>query len=302
MPDIERTIEIKAEEDCGRLDGFIADNCELSRSFAEKLITEGFVMVNGQVKQKKYKVRKDDYIYIEVPKEELPDLTPVKMDIPIIFDCADYVVIDKPAGVTVHPAPGHYEDTIVNAMLAEFEINDENDLRPGIVHRLDKDTSGLMVIAKNRDAREKLAALFADREIDKRYLAVAFGRPKSDLFTINEPIGRHRKDRKKMCVREDGREAKSEVKVIRQKDLAFLAEIRIFTGRTHQIRVHMTHAGFPLAGDEVYGNKQSLKMPISRQALHSYRLSFTDPFTGKTAAFESEMPADMKELIKRLNL
>jgi len=299
---VDKILELTAEENSSRLDTFIADHSDISRSFAERLITEGMVKVNGGIKQKKYKVKKSDHVYIMIPKEEVPDLTPVKMDINIIYESDQYVVIDKPAGITVHPAPGHADDTIVNAMLAEFEISDENDLRPGIVHRLDKDTSGIMLVAKNRDAREKLSAVFANREIDKRYLAVCWGKPKVNHFIINEPIGRHRKDRKKMCVREDGREAKSEIAVLKQSDRAFLAEIRIYTGRTHQIRVHMSHAGFPLAGDEVYGNRQSISLPISRQALHSYKLSFTDPFSQETAAYETEMPPDMKELIKRLNL
>ncbi len=278
MSEIERTVKLTAEADGGRLDAFIADNSDITRSFAERLVTDGRVTVNGVLKQKKYKVKQGDYIYIEVPKEEVPDLTPVKMDINIIYDCADYAVIDKPAGITVHPAPGHAEDTIVNAMLAEFDISDENDLRPGIVHRLDKDTSGIMLIAKNRNAREKLSTIFAEREIDKRYLAICWGNPKKKIiFFIEEPIGRHRKDRKKMCVREDGRYAKSEITVLKRSDTSFLAEIRIYTGRTHQIRVHMSHAGHPLAGDEVYGNKQSLKLPIARQALHSHRLSFFKP-------------------------
>ncbi len=187
MSEIERTVKLTAEADGGgRLDAFIADNSDITRSFAERLVTDGRVTVNGVLKQKKYKVKQGDYIYIEVPKEEVPDLTPpVKMDINIIYDCADYAVIDKPAGITVHPpAPGHAEDTIVNAMLAEFDISDENDLRPGgIVHRLDKDTSGIMLIAKNRNAREKLSTIFAEREIDKRYLAICWGgNPKKDHF------------------------------------------------------------------------------------------------------------------------
>ena len=302
MADLERVIELFAEEDAGRLDAFIADNSDITRSFAEKLITEGLARVNGDVKPKKYKVKKNDAVVVEVPKEEVPDLTPVKMDIPIISDTPYYAVIDKPAGITVHPAPGHTDDTVVNAMLAEFDITDENDLRPGIVHRLDKDTSGLMLVAKNREARERLSRVFADREIDKRYLAVCAGKPKIKHFMIEKPIGRHQKDRKKMCVREDGRFAKSEVTVLKQAEGCFLAEVRIYTGRTHQIRVHMADAGYPLAGDEVYGSRQSLAMPIGRQALHSWRLSFTDPFTNETAAFECDLPSDMRELIKRLKL
>jgi 23S rRNA pseudouridine1911/1915/1917 synthase len=302
MADIERVIEIHAEEGGARLDAFIADNSDISRSFAERLITDEMVKVNDSIKQKKYKVKSGDYIYIEVPKEDVPELTPVKMDIDIVYDCDDYAVIDKPAGITVHPAPGHAEDTIVNAMLAEFDITDDNDLRPGIVHRLDKDTSGIMIVAKNRKSRELLSKVFADREIDKRYLAVCWGNPKEDHFIIEKPIGRHFKDRKKMCVREDGRYSKSEIRVLKRGSSAFLAQIRIYTGRTHQIRVHMSDAGYPLAGDEVYGNKLSLKLPISRQALHSERLSFVSPFTHEIVSYEAPIPLDMRELIKRLKL
>lgn len=302
MSNIERTLELTVEDGGSRLDAYIAENSDISRSFAEKLVTDNMVTVNGEAKPKKYKVKNGDYIYVEIPKEEVPDLTPVKMDIDIIFDCEDFAVIDKPAGVTVHPAPGHAEDTIVNAMLAEFEINDDNDLRPGIVHRLDKDTSGVMLVAKNRKAREELAKIFADRQIDKRYLAICWGNPKKDHFIIEEPIGRHHKDRKKMCVREDGRHAKSEITVLKRGNTSFLAEIRIYTGRTHQIRVHMSHAGYPLAGDEVYGNRLSLKMPINRQALHSAQLEFVNPFTNEMVKYESSIPEDMRELIKRLKL
>lgn len=302
MSSIERTIELNVETGGLRLDAYIAENSDISRSFAERLVTDELVKVNGVSKPKKYKVKDGDYIYIEVPKEDVPELTPVKMDIDIIYDCDEYAVIDKPFGVTAHPAPGHAEDTVVNAMLAEFEITDENDLRPGIVHRLDKDTSGLMIIAKNRKSREILAKVFADREIDKRYIAVCWGNPKEDHFIIDQPIGRHKRDRKKMCVCEDGRHAKSEIRVLKRSSSVFLAEIRIYTGRTHQIRVHMSNAGYPLAGDEVYGTKLSLKMPIKRQALHSARLSFTDPFTGKPVSFEAPIPSDMRELIKRLKL
>jgi 23S rRNA pseudouridine1911/1915/1917 synthase len=302
MADIEKTIEITAESDAVRLDAFIAENSEISRSFAERLVAEGLVTVNNEVKPKKYKVRKNDVVSISIPKDEVPELLPVKMDITILYDCENYAVIDKPAGLTVHPAPGHFDDTLVNAMLAEFEISDENSLRPGIVHRLDKDTSGVMIVAKTRDAREKLAKVFADRGVDKRYLAVCAGCAKKERFIIEEPIGRHPKDRKKMCVREDGKYARSEVTVLKQGDGAFLAEIRIYTGRTHQIRVHMCHTGYPLAGDEVYGNRQSQRLPISRQALHSHSLSFCDPFTNEKVTFQSEVPPDMRELIKRLKL
>jgi 23S rRNA pseudouridine1911/1915/1917 synthase len=291
--EFEQEIEIAVDEQGKRLDAYLAENSDLSRSFAEKL-------VNGEVKAKKYKVKKGDYIYICVPREEVPNLVPRKMDIDIVYDCDNYAVINKEAGLTVHPAPGHYDDTLVNAILAEFDISDENDLRPGIVHRLDKDTSGLLLVAKNRTAREKLSTLFAERCIDKTYLAICYGNPKEDHFFVEEPIGRHQKDRKKMSVRPDGRAAKSEITVLKRLKGSFLAQIKIYTGRTHQIRVHMSHMGFPLAGDDVYGTKLSMKIPIKRQALHSWKLSFVDPFSGDLVNYEAPVPLDIEELIKRL--
>jgi len=298
--EFEQEIELRSEESGKRLDAYISENSELSRSFAERLVNDGFVLVNGEAKLKKYKVKDGDIVNVSVPREDVPSLTPKKMDIHIIYDCDEYAIINKEAGLTVHPAPGHADDTLVNALLAEFDISDENDLRPGIVHRLDKDTSGLLIVAKNRRAREKLSELFAERDIDKRYLAICYGNPKEDHYIIEEPVGRHRKDRKKMCVCEDGRYAKSEMTVLKRMRGAFLAEVKIYTGRTHQIRVHMNHIGFPIAGDEVYGNKLSLRIPMKRQALHSWRLSFVNPFNNETVSYEAPLAYDMEELIKRL--
>lgn len=297
-----KTITLTVAASSVRLDTYISSNSDISRSHAEKLIEQGNVTVNGSAREKKYKVRTGDNIIVVIPPEKVPDLTPVEMDLKIVYECENYAVIDKPAGVTVHPAHGTGADTIVNGLLHRFDIKDDNDVRPGIVHRLDKDTSGLLIVAKNREAREKLSKMFADRTVDKKYLAVCAGNPKTDKFIAEFPIARSRKDRKKMAVDESGKYAKSEITVLKRLRGAFLAEVKIYTGRTHQIRVHMAHLGFPLAGDTVYGNRISAAMPIGRQALHSWHLSFIDPFNNSQKSFQSPLPADMEELVKRLNL
>ena len=174
-----KTINLKAEISGERLDAFIASNSDISRSHAEKLIVEGQVTVNGSPREKKYKVKAGDDISVVIPPEKMPDMTPVEMNLKVVYECEHYAVIDKPAGVTVHPAHGTGADTIVNGLLHQFDIKDDNDVRPGIVHRLDKDTSGLLLVAKNREAREKLSRMFADRTVDKKYLAVCAGDRKS---------------------------------------------------------------------------------------------------------------------------
>lgn len=292
-----KTINLKAEISGERLDAFIASNSDISRSHAEKLIAEGQVTVNGSPREKKYKVKAGDDISVVIPPEKMPDMTPVEMNLKVVYECEHYAVIDKPAGVTVHPAHGTGADTIVNGLLHQFDIKDDNDVRPGIVHRLDKDTSGLLLVAKNREAREKLSRMFADRTVDKKYLAVCAGVPKKMNFIAEFPIGRSRKDRKKMAVEDGGKYAKSEITVLKLLKGAFLAEVKIYTGRTHQIRVHMSHLGYPLAGDSVYGNRISTAMPISRQALHSWHLSFIDPFDNTQKSFLSHIPEDMTALI-----
>ena len=292
-----KTVNLKAENSGERLDAFIASNSEISRSHAEKLIAEGQVTVNGCVREKKYKVKAGDDVAVVIPPEKMPDMTPVEMNLKVVYECEHYAVIDKPAGVTVHPAHGTGADTIVNGLLHQFDIKDDNDVRPGIVHRLDKDTSGLLLVAKNREAREKLSRMFADRTVDKKYLAVCAGVPKKMHFIAEFPIGRSKKDRKKMAVEEGGKYAKSEITVLKLLKGAFLAEVKIYTGRTHQIRVHMSHLGYPLAGDSVYGNRISTAMPVGRQALHSWHLSFIDPFDNTQKSFLSDIPEDMTALI-----
>jgi 23S rRNA pseudouridine1911/1915/1917 synthase len=295
-------IEFIAEETGLRLDVLLASVSGRSRSFAAEVIEEGLVELNGRIPSKSVKVKKGDQVRMEIPIEEVPSLEPQPVDFGVIYEDKDLIVVDKPAGVTVHPAPGSPDRTLVNGLLYRYKIEDHNDFRPGIVHRLDRDTSGLILVARNRDAREKLSGLFAERSIDKRYLAFCWGEAKFDSLIVEEPIGRHHTDRKKMTVREDGRYAKTMFVVRERYKNAFLAEVKIWTGRTHQIRVHANHIGHPIIDDQLYGGKHNRGFKIERQALHSWKLSFCSPFAQNKCEFLAPMPAEMELLRERLLL
>lgn len=294
--EIIETINLECEVNKIRLDVFLSEATGKSRSQISGIIDDGFVRVNGIVSGKSAKLKAGDSVEAQFPAEEEMSIEPENIPIDVIYDCDDFAVINKQAGLTVHPAPGCLHGTLVNALAFHYNITDDNDIRPGIVHRLDKDTSGLILVAKHRDAREQLSKLFQDREIDKRYLALCLGNPKHDHIFVDEPIGRSKRDRKMMAICKDGKHAVTEMMVQRKYKNYFLAEIRIHTGRTHQIRVHMKHMLFPLLGDETYGGKRVMNYGIKRQALHSWKLSFRSPFTGKQMNFEAPIPEDIKKL------
>lgn len=284
-----------------RADSFLSDHFGRSRSYFASLIEGGHVTINGRIPKKSDSVKPGDEIVVSFPVEPAPDITPKEMDFDVLVDNRRYAIINKPAGVTVHPAPGHYDDSLVNGLLHRFNIEDDPDgFRPGIVHRLDKDTSGLLLIAKDRDAREALSALFSSREIKKYYMALASGKPKFTFTSIDAPIARDRLHRKRMCVDPSGRNAKTDVTVKEVFKNAFLADILLHTGRTHQIRVHMKHIKHPLLGDELYGGKGCAAL-FHRQALHAYRIAFSDPFTGEDVDISIPLPEDMLSLIKRID-
>lgn len=268
-----------------------------ARTIISDLISAGLFFVNGRVPKKSDKIKTGDVIEVHFQPEKMPDLTPKNIPFDIVIDMPFYAVIDKPAGLTVHPAPGHYDDTLVNALLFAFNIDDsENGVRPGIVHRLDKDTSGLLVVAKNAAARGKLSRLFGDRLIEKKYLAICKGSPKFDEKRVEAPLGRDTVNRKRMAVRASGgKEAVSVFRVLERYNGAFLAEVSIYTGRTHQIRVHATYIGHPIIGDVIYGGKGLFG--FGRQALHSHKIAFNDPDTGERISASSNLPQDMLDLI-----
>lgn len=294
-------IKFVADEENRRIDQYLYQKLGYSRSYFKHLIERGFVLINGKKCKPSSKILPGASCHVIIPDESI-DLSPKEIAFGIIEDNEHYVVIDKPAGLVVHPAPGNKTDTLVNGILYRFVINDENSFRPGIVHRLDKDTSGVMVIAKNRDARQKLAEIFSNREVIKEYLAVCAGNPNKNEYVVENYIGRSPKNRQKMAVMDHGKFASSHIVILdRGKDI-FLCRVRIYTGRTHQIRVHMSFLGFPIIGDELYGGAKVMKYGIKRQALHSYRLSFKDPFTGENKVFESELPDDILQLITKYGL
>lgn len=282
-----------------RADAVCARLSEKSRSLIKDLFEKELILVNGDIVKKSAKLKIGDKIHITFPDEELPDLTPKNIPFDVIMDKENYAVINKPAGLTVHPAPGNYNNTLVNALLYTFIIEDEdNYFRPGIVHRLDKDTSGLMIIAKNTEYKMKLSKLFLNRNITKKYLAICQGNPAFLEKRIEAAIGRDKYNRQKMALREDGKMAVSHFKVLEKYKRAFLAEVTIFTGRTHQIRVHAASMGHALIGDDLYGGKELYG--FKRQALHSAFIEFREPDTNELISISLQLPEDMLSLQQKL--
>ena len=281
-----------------RLDKFIGDRCpELSRTQAQKLINDGCVTVNGQTAKTSLKLDIGDKIDIVIPPPPPSPLSPEAIPLHILYEDDDLLVVDKPAGLTVHPAPGHPGHTLVNAILAHYpHLADIGDsLRPGIVHRLDRDTSGLMLVAKNRVAQANLAEQFKSRSVVKAYLVLVKGRLTPQTGIIQADIGRDPRNRQRMAVVSRGREARTEYRVVRYIGDYSLLEITPETGRTHQIRVHLAAIGYPVVGDSVYGVKSPY---LSRQFLHASKLGFHLPSTGKYMEFSSELPPDLEQALK----
>ena len=282
-----------------RLDKYVAEQCKISRSFAQKLINEGQVDVNGHVGKASQKLNTGDKIVVSIPPSSPIALMAEDIPLKIVYENNDVIVIDKPAGLLVHPAAGQHTGTLVNAILARCpdlgEIN--GSIRPGIVHRLDKDTSGLMMVAKNDAAQKSLSRQIKQRSIKKGYLALVLGHLTPERGAINAPIGRHPRDRKKMAVVSGGREARTEYRVLKYLDGFTLVEAMPETGRTHQIRVHFATIGHPIFGDHVYGKRSAR---LGRQFLHAHRLGFRLPTSGELVEFESELPPDLEEVLSHL--
>ena len=286
-----------------RLDKFVSENCPgLSRSQAQKLIDDGYVIVNGLMEKASHKTEIGEKIEVTIPPPALTGLLPEAIPVKIIYEDDDLLVIDKPAGLTVHPAPGHPSHTLVNAVLSHLnEIEDEGDItRPGIVHRLDKDTSGVMLVAKNNVALANLADQFKARTVKKTYITLVKGILRPDKGVIDAPIGRDSGDRKKMAVTGEsrGRSARTNYSVIRYIGKNSLLEISPETGRTHQIRVHLAAIGYPVFGDITYGKKSAF---LNRQFLHAHKIGFNLPATGKWVEFESPLPEDLQQALKELD-
>lgn len=317
---------------CKRLDVFITDSLTgISRSTVQKMVSDKKVSVNGNIREKRYALCENDMVVVKYYSEKKADILPKDIDLDIVFEDEHIVVVNKPKGMVVHPGAGNEQDTLVNALLHRYgheclsNVNDDVN-RPGIVHRLDKDTSGLLIVAKNNEAHLEIARQIKNREIYKEYAAVIHGKLctskyfiaglsgkdpmyKSavasdglpDRMTINAPIGRHKVNRKTMCVDvESGRNAVTHLSVVEEFEKYSYVRVRLETGRTHQIRVHMSHINRPIAGDTIYGIKNPIKkeMLLCGQCLHSKKVGFSHPKLGVYIELESDLPEYFTDFLK----
>jgi len=299
-----RTETLTANDAGGRIDTYLAAAFEdMSRSYIKKLIDENLVTVNGTVVKANYKLKGGDRIEVEIPDPQKLDVIPENIELDIFYEDNDIIVVNKPKGMVVHPAAGNYTGTLVNALLAHCGdgLSDINGvIRPGIVHRIDKDTTGILVVAKNNAAHEGLSKKLKVHDIKRVYTAICEGVIKEETGTVDAPIGRHPIERKKMAVNtKNGRRAVTHFTVLERFKNATLIEARLETGRTHQIRVHMSYTGHPLLGDEVYGRKNQ-KFKLQGQVLHATVLGFEHPITGEYLEFRSDLPEYFTELIEKL--
>ena len=293
-------MQVKVEIGGVRLDKAVADLTPLSRSHANEQIKNGQILVNGQVKKAKYAVKAGDVITYELLEPEAQAYVAENLPLDIVYQDEDVAVVNKAQGMVVHPSAGHTSGTLVNTLM--YHIKDLSGingvLRPGIVHRIDKDTSGLLMIAKNDDAHIKLAEELKDKKSLRKYWAIVHGNLPNDRGVIEAPIGRSEKDRKKQAVTAKGKPAVTRFHVLERFGNYTLVELQLETGRTHQIRVHMAYIGHPVAGDEVYGPRKTLKG--HGQFLHARTLGFTHPKTGEVMEFTAEAPAIFQETLEKL--
>ena len=285
----------------GRIDKVLGHHLkQFSRSQIQKWVTDGNVTVNGQPVKPKYKLAVGDQVVVSPEAPQKIDLEPENIPLDIVYEDDDVLVVNKPQGMVVHPAPGHPNHTLVNALLYHSPLSTINgEFRPGIVHRIDKDTSGLLMVAKNDMAHRSLAAQLKAKTNQREYVALVHGVIKQEAGTIDAPIGRSRKDRKKQAIVSDGRHAVTHFKVLKRYRHYTLVSCRLETGRTHQIRVHMKSIGHPLAGDSLYGPRKTL--PGKGQYLHARELGFKHPRTGKQLLFTAPLPDYFQRMLDHLN-
>ena len=272
---------------------------ELTRSQAQRLIEQGAVTQAGRPVKKNEKLPAGTALELEIPEVRETPIAAQDIPLEVCYEDADVIVVNKPKGLVVHPAPGHADGTLVNALLAHCGDSLSGiggEKRPGIVHRIDKDTSGLLVVAKNDETHKNLQAQIQKKDAKRYYVALLDGNVKEDAGTINEPVGRSHSDRKKMAVVMDGRNAETHFRVLRRFSRYTFCEFELKTGRTHQIRVHLSHISHPLAGDDMYGGSRKL---IARQALHCGKMSFIHPVSGENVTVSADMPEDMTEIIRK---
>lgn len=292
------------EEQALRIDKYLADHCpDISRSYLQKLLKSEAVLVNGKPVKSSYKTESGDRIDLEVPDAVEPEIVPEEMDLDILYEDSDIILINKPKGMVVHPAAGHYSGTLVNGLMAHChdELSGINGvMRPGIVHRIDMDTTGVLIVCKNDMAHNSIAEQLKVHSITRKYYAVVHGVIGEDEGTVNAPIGRHPVDRKKMSINErNGREAVTHYRVLERFRQFTYVECRLETGRTHQIRVHMASIGHPLLGDTVYGPARC-PFKLTGQTLHAGVLGIIHPRTGEYMEFTAPLPAYFEELLRKL--
>ena len=290
-----------ADKEYRRLDLCLSEMTELSRSRAQSLIEEGLVSVNGRPCRRSDVVRLGDTVRYTVPEAKPIELVPEDIPLDIVYEDEYICVVNKPRGMVVHPAVGNESGTLVNALLYHFGDLSSigGEIRPGIVHRIDKMTSGLLVVAKNDTAHERLARQFADHSAHRSYIALVAGNIREDAGTVDAPIGRHPTERKRMAVVENGRRAVTHFRVLYRFSSVTVLALELETGRTHQIRVHMAHIHHPVVGDQVYSSGKNA-LGMEGQALHGWRLQLTHPVTGEPMSFEAPLPEDMRRALKRL--
>ena len=287
-----------------RLDAYISSQDEeITRTSAQRLIEQGNILVNGNKQKVSYKVSNGDIITIEEVKPQDIELKAQEIPIEIIYEDSDIIVVNKPKGMVVHPANGNPDGTLVNAIMAICKDSLSGiggEIRPGIVHRLDKDTSGLLIVAKNDKAHVNMSEQIKNHEVKKTYMALVRGCVKENEATIDMPIGRSNSDRKKMAVNKNGKNAVTHIKVLKRYDKYTLLEINIETGRTHQIRVHLSHIGFPVIGDYIYSNGKN-EFGVVGQCLHAKELEFKHPISGDEMKLQAPLPEYFEDILKKLD-
>lgn len=301
------TFQIEAEQEGARIDSFLAGELDsLSRSYIQKILKSGGVTVNDKAVKANYKVQEGDTIHLEIPEEQEPDIKPENIPLSVLYEDDDVLVVDKPKDMVVHPAAGHYEHTLVNAIMYHCAGNlsgINGVLRPGIVHRIDKDTTGALVICKNDKAHQCLAEQLAVHSITRKYRAIVQGYFSEEEFTIEGDIGRHPTDRKKMAMNvKNGKPAVTHVRVLeRLKGYSYI-ECQLETGRTHQIRVHLSTKGHPLLGDTVYGPAKPAFSGLQGQTLHAMVLGFQHPTTGEYLECTAPLPEYFEKMLRKLSV
>jgi len=297
-------MEFRIDEGGIRLDVFLAENVEnLTRSRAQKLIGDGDAIVNGQVSKPNYKLRTGDIVCLDMPQPKETEIVAQNIDLDIVYEDAHMLVVNKPQGMVVHPAAGNYSGTLVNALMHHCGDNlsgINGEIRPGILHRIDKDTSGLLLVAKDDRAHLGLSLQIKEHSLTREYICLVHGRIKEGGGTIDAPIGRDPKDRKKMTITEkNSRNAVTHYTVLERFDKYTLVKCRLETGRTHQIRVHMSKKGHPIVGDKTYGRKKE-EFSLNGQLLHAFKVGYIHPITEEYMEFERPVPAHFDEVLENV--